>query len=580
MKLYYSLFILIGFLFSACSEDTAIIGPDPFFTSQETFQVPLFIEVYTQDGLRVSNAKVTLGASEGYTDEGGLLYFNNVTVGQSAYLIVEKEGYFQASRRFYPTSGNAQFLKIIMLSNSRIAFFNAKDGAVLPVEEKATIHFPADGYVLVNGEAYNGIVVIAAKPIAADDPDLSFKMPGDLIGVNGSGKTGVLGSLGMIAIEMKTPSGDKIEFKKGVEATLEMIIPPSMADKAPAIIPLWYFDEYAGIWKEEGVAEKSGDRYIGKVGHFSFWNCDDFFESVTWGASFSYEDGSPASQTKVCITIESLGAMSCAFTDANGVVRGIVAANEFLDLKVLGLCELEIYSSVIGPLQNETFLGPVAIPETGLIHVNVSGNTMNCHNSPVVNGYARISFGAGVFFTALDKLTGAFNSKVQNCIEEDIQIEIVDASSGKISIPQIYAYAPVVNADTISVCSINPEFLDLEVVGFPEHYYFFYPSQYISEGQTTIYQQSTLNGDADFLIGFYGDTTGMYIVDPAIINVTLPNGRQVFAVGSLLSAEITRFGEVGDYIVGTLSGTWFSDPGNSNYVEYPLRGSFSVLREE
>jgi hypothetical protein len=43
---------------------------------------------------------------------------------------------------------------------------------------------------------------------------------------------------------------------------------------------------------------------------------------------------------------------------------------------------------------------------------------------------------------------------------------------------------------------------------------------------------------------------------------------------------ITHYGDVGDYITGTLSGTWFPDAGTSGGMEYPLVGSFSVRREE
>ena len=168
------LFCLLLFFLHGCTHETEFITPDPLFPTQGIFKTPLFIEVFTTEGLRVNNAKVVLGSKEGYTNESGLLYWPDATVGESAYLTVEKKGYFHASRRFYPSPGVAGYIRMILLSDSRIAFFNTAAGAVLPVEDKATIRFPQQGYVLENGDVYDGIVVVSAKVIAADDPELSF----------------------------------------------------------------------------------------------------------------------------------------------------------------------------------------------------------------------------------------------------------------------------------------------------------------------------------------------------------------------------------------------------------------------
>ena len=35
---------------------------------------------------------------------------------------------------------------------------------------------------------------------------------------------------------------------------------------------LWYFDEDAGLWKEEGSATLSGNVYTANVSHLSYWN--------------------------------------------------------------------------------------------------------------------------------------------------------------------------------------------------------------------------------------------------------------------------------------------------------------------
>jgi hypothetical protein len=60
----------------------------------------------------------------------------------------------------------------------------------------------------------------------------------------------------------------------GKTATLTIDVPESQTATAPATIPLWFFDEEAGVWQEEGEATRQGDKYIGTVKHFTDWNAD------------------------------------------------------------------------------------------------------------------------------------------------------------------------------------------------------------------------------------------------------------------------------------------------------------------
>lgn len=562
-----------------CTHDDDLLSPDPLFPSQAIFKTPLFIEVFTTNGLRVSNAKVMLGSAEGYTNVSGLLYWPDATVGESAYLTVEKEGYFHASRRFYPSPGAAGYIRIILLSDSRIAFFNSTDGAVLPIEDKATIRFPQQGYVLENGDGYEGIVVVSAKVIAPDDPDLSFKMPGDLVGMNADGAFGALGSMGMLAVEMNTPDGDKLEFVEGVEATLEMNIPSSMTDKAPSTIPLWYFDEMDGVWREEGVATRTGDRYIGQVKHFSYWNYDAWFPAIKWGASFDFgSNRGAASQVEVCITIISMNTTKCAWTNSEGIVCGLVAANELLLMEVKSECGESIYTEEIGPFSEATMLGPISIADPGVLVTNVFGHVISCDGDPVREGFAIISVGDYTQFTSLDETTGAFNVSITTCEEGDIAILAVDARKNKLSIQKSFEFAPWIDADTITVCEDNQELIDIEIVGFPNHYYFLFPSHGLDEYTLIGASDSSQQGSYIHLV-FRGDHTGVYEAKSSILNVNLP-GAGWFYTSEDIIITVTEFGKIGEYIKGTFIGTCRKEDPGSPGREYPLVGKFSVVREE
>ncbi len=575
MKPLFYFYAAALFFLSGCTKDDDQLSPDPFFPSQETFKAPLFIEVYTPDGFRVSNAKVMLGAQEGYTDASGLLYLKEATVGATAYLTVEKEGYFHASRRFYAMPGKAQTIRIILLSNSRIAFFNAGDGAVLPLEDQATIRFPKGGYVLDDGDSYEGVVVISAKVIAADDPDLSLMMPGDLVGVNSAGQLGALGSLGMITVEMKTPNGDKLKFKDDVEATMEMIIPAAMTDKAPSTIPMWYFDEYAGVWKEEGVATRAGDRYIGQVRHFSFWNYDAWFSTIEWGASFAYEDGSPASQVKVCITIDNLGTSKCEYTDAEGSVHGLVAKDERLGLTVLGACNEVLYESVLGPYSGNALIGPVSIANSGALS-RISGYVVDCLHKPLSDGFVKVSTGRESYYLIPDPQTGAFESIVSSCIGGNITVFSYNNTDMTFSDVRTVPYSPVINTDTLLTCSTLEEYAIIEIEGFPNPIYFDSLEFRIFEEYTSI-RAEDISGSM-FGVWFEGSTIGSYYAmkDSGVRGVI--DSIQFQSLGPL-RITIDAYGAAGEYVTGKVQGKVHTSEFGP-IPEYQMTGRFSVRRDQ
>ena len=580
MKPYYFVLSLLSIFVISCDRDTDVLYPDPIHPDQKLFRSSLFVEVVDASGSPVANTLIHIGNYKRKTDVRGFLYLQDVLVGATTYLTAEKDGYFHASRRFYPTSGSSLYIKIIMLSDTRDAFFSSDAGAVLPLGNDVTIRFPKDGYEYADGAPYDGTVVVSAEVISADDPQLSYKMPGDLTGIDANGQPGSLASLGMVAVEMKSSTGSLLKLKKEMNVQIEMKIAPSRLNLVPTTIPMWYFNEDEGIWKEEGAATLSGNLYVANVAHFSYWNYDASFPAIKWGASFDFGNRGLASQLEVCITIISLNTTKCAYTNSEGLVCGLVAANELLLMEVHNLCGEVIYSEEIGPFSDSTMLAPITLSDPGIVITNVSGHAITCDGGAVTDGYATINIGEFEQYAALDDMSGAFNVSLCTCGQGDVHIGVVDFEHNKLSYPLSFDYAPVIDADTIVVCEINQEFIDLEVLGLPDHFFYYFPDVNITEGTTIIYVPDSLGTNDYFNIGIDGQNTGVYTPFLVEARVTLSNGDKLYLHGDSVAVTITQYGEVGDYIRGTLSGTWFPDVGSSGGTQYTLVGSFSVLREK
>ncbi len=571
------LFVLLISLSLVRCHDTETFVPDP---DPVSYKASAFVEVRDVNGTPVEGVQINVGNIEGFTDENGLLFVRNATMNPSTYLTAEKEGFFHGSRRFYPTEDGVQFVKITLLPQQLAGTFQSSAGSSIQIADGVNLSFPADAIMTKNGQPYNGSVSVYGQPIKADDPDLSTKMPGDLIGITNEGTKGALGSLGMMVVELKTSNGDLLQVKTGSHVEMQMEVPASKLSTAPSTIPMWYFNEATGYWREEGEASLVGNKYVAQLGHFSYWNCDAYFELVEWGSTFIYEDGSPAGQVSVCLTILSLNTTRCDYTNNEGFVGGQVAANETMLLEVKSPCGDVIFSQQIGPYSVATQIGPFTIPGSSVSVTSISGNAVDCNGAVVTNGFARIKVADQTYYGQLDQVTGAFSISVMNCDESAVSVIAVDETALKQSLPSTFAYATVIDAGTLTVCETITEYLDLEVVGFPDHFIFYFPYGNSFEGVTTLVSQDSSSNNSFFYVRFNGDTPGTYTPTGAEIAVTLPNGDRAFAKGDELIITITYFGPVGDYILGTVSGTWHTaSPNGQVGPEYPLAGTFSVLRE-
>lgn len=548
--------------------------PDPVI-----FDASAFVEVRDVQGNAVEGAKITLGDVEGYTNADGVLYLKKVEMNPSTYLVADKSGYFHGSRRFYPSAGQTSVVRIVLMPQLLAGSIQADAGGVVEVSDDIHLDFPAGAVVDLDGQEYHGTVAVYAQPIRADDPDLSYKMPGDLVGVTTAGEQNAMASFGMFVTELRSSNGALLQVKSGSTVAMSIGLPSSLATTAPSTIPMWYFDEALGLWQEEGKATLTGNTYVAQVAHFSYWNCDANFELVKWGATFVYEDGSTASQVEVCLTILDLNLTRCAYTNEEGFICGMVAAGEAMLMEVKSPCGDVIYSQQIGPYSDTTMIGPINIPTTNVSFTALSGIAVDCAGNPVTNGYARIKVGEQVYYAALEENTGGFSISLMNCAESPSIVKVVDEGAFKESLQLTFAYAPVVDAGTITVCETLTEFVDLEVVGFPDHYTFLFPYTNIDGPNTILYAQDSSSQAKFFYIRVPGLIVGTYTPDGAEVGVQLPNGDRAFASASDLSVTITYYGPVGDYILGTITGTWHTGPSGQGGLDYPLSGTFSVLRE-
>jgi uncharacterized protein (TIGR02145 family) len=375
------------FIFSCRKNDIQIIIPDnsnPDLVKKVTTTISGFVTNENDEAM--SGAIVRVGSAFLTTDKFGYFEIKNVEVNETAATFsVSKNEYFKLTKTFMAKEGKSAFFRIKLTRKESIGTIDAASGGDVSLSNGTTISLPADGVKNAStGVSYTGLITVSAHYIDPTAADIAGIMPGDLRGLRTNGDLNVLDSYGMLEVELTGASSELLQIADGKKATLNMAIPSSLTATAPATIPLWYFDETTGLWKEEGAANKVGNQYVGEVAHFSIWNCDNPHPHVPYHCRLVYSDGSPASNVEVKLIEENYygGGTNHGFTDANGEIFGGVQANTQVRMEVID-CGDVIYNSNFSTLGQDVDFGQLTI-NSNVVHV--SGQVKDCNNALVTNG--------------------------------------------------------------------------------------------------------------------------------------------------------------------------------------------------
>ena len=423
--------IAVSAFFISCQKEFSGNGIDlgdelPDLTTKIASSVAGFVT--DENEVAVNGATVVFGSSNTTTDKFGYFEVRNVQVTQVAAVVtVIKPGYFKGIKTYIATEGKSAFFRIKLLPKSTAGNIDATAGGSATLSNGLSISLPAGAVVNAStNAAYTGSVTVAAQWLNPTASDLYRIMPGDLRGLDSLNVMRLLTTYGMSAVELTGASGELLQIAAGKKATLNFPLPTAVAGTAPATIPLWYFDETKGLWKQEGTAVKSGNNYIGEVSHFSFWNCDMPIEkSVEFNCTIVDGNGNPMPNVSVWIEYANGNYTGAhGYTDSAGYINGLIPANADLVLK--------IYTDYqcIGPAYTQSVTTGIIPLSFGNITVGsantatVSGSVTNCNNAAVTNGYVMIQIGYYNYKIAV-KNDGTFNLNTLICSTGNPSADIV-----------------------------------------------------------------------------------------------------------------------------------------------------------
>lgn len=382
----------------------------------------------------VEGATVTAGTASTTTDINGEFIISNVQTNQNnGFVKVTKTGYFNGSRTIKVNESSSNYILIKLIPMELTGNFDASSGGTVNAVNGGTITFPANAIVYdATGASYSGLVSVYAFYL---DPTVNGSdqyMPGALRGIRSNNSEVMLASFGMMVVELRSASGNKLQIASGKKADVSMPIPSSLQANAPSSIPLWHFDETKGLWTESGTATKNGTNYIGSVSHFSWVNCDlDLSDPCLLNIKVLDQNNVPLPGVwlSVVTIVPGYSGYAIGKTDSIGNVGGMVPANTQLKIEISDGCGNVIYYQNVGPYTSNSINNlTINLNYASPVLLVVSGSATDCNNTPLTSGYAELRYNYN-HYERKAIVNGAYSFNIHRCSADPISINVTVVKS-------------------------------------------------------------------------------------------------------------------------------------------------------
>ena len=265
--------------------------------------------VIDEEARPVAGALVEAYGEMATTDADGEFTLGSISVPvRRCYLKCSKDGYFTASTAYIPAASDHGVVRLVLMSDAATHQVDAAAGGTAALPDGSSVQLPAGGVVDADGAPYSGPVNVTVRHLDPADANFRAVIPGGDLAARRTDNSGaILYSYGMLRVLLRDEDGNDLQLAKGKESTLTVNLPESGTADAPATIPLWYFDEKTGLWLEEGEATRQGNKYVGKVKHFTEWNFDLPGQGVEVELQFVSEGGGPGKVEEMPVDPENPG---------------------------------------------------------------------------------------------------------------------------------------------------------------------------------------------------------------------------------------------------------------------------------
>jgi len=523
----------------------------------------VFGHVHDGNDNPIEGATIKLEGQTFSTDKYGNFLTETIELDrQGTFYTVEKDGYFQGSRRFFPQKDVLSYTRVELINANNVGSFDAAAGGTIDGPNGLKITIPENAVVDASGSAYSGTVEVFAEWLDPSSERVGRQMPGDLQGVNRELEEVSLASFSMAAIELRSGAGE-LNLASGSTAEVRFPIPNTLLGNAPNEITLWSFEEEQyGIWIEEGTAVLEGNEYVGTLHHFSFWNCDAPFPIVYVTGILASAEGVPIPNQTIQVYVEGTNICRSGQTDENGIFAGKMPKDRPL---VFAMGECETGGTNFGPFSEDTDMGSITLPSDADT-ITINGTLLDCDLSPVSFGFVKTEIG-GKQREYLVNDDGTFEFAIIHCgPTSSVSITGVDMTNLVQGDPVSFALENTIDAGDVVACGNVVDFYVTESIngGAPTNYIDiwagFEGGIYASYGN-----QNDPDGGGYFALGEYDYPTDMF-TNIEVLQYFESNAYDNDQAS--LTLVVSEHDEVARIVAGSISG--LTTAGDNYLLEFRL----------
>nr|WP_321243249.1 hypothetical protein [uncultured Psychroserpens sp.] len=408
--------------------------------------------IKNEAGEKLSNVQITIGNVITTTDRNGLFILNSVEVFENfAYVKAFKNGYIKGSRVVIPKTDGVNRIDITLFKKEVTAVINSGESSTVSEPNGTKVNFLGD-FIDQAGNPYTGQVEVVLDYIRPNNTAAFTRMPGSLFAQNSTNDATSLETYGMVSVNLFSSSGETLNIDENSPATIEFPVDFSQTGIAPESIPLWYFDDAVGYWKEQGQAIKVDNTYIGEVTHFTWWNCDIPFDNVNLCFSVTSNTSEASTPYYTLITRNSTDQMiySGILLSSTTEECGLIPLNEDITVSIYSTgaeCNFQlVHEQVLGGYSSDASVD-ISFSEEFLT-TTISGTVTNCNGTPLTNGYAFIDE-----FNTFSITDGIINIGLQHCTTTTTLVQIFDFDTSQWTISnEITLNGETINLGSLSTC--------------------------------------------------------------------------------------------------------------------------------
>ena len=451
MKHLLTIIAITTILASCQREPSQVIEYQPPVINPPTVPVTggLVGTVFADDQSAVADAIVTSHGQQTTTDVNGRFSMENFTLYKDgSYVTVDLPGYHQASRKFYAVEGEINVVGIEMIKENYDESFDSNLGKRI-ASENIEIQIPGGNFIVNQDEVYNGEVKADLFAITVESANSSFKMPGDLTGLNEDLEIQAISNYGIFKLELTSQSGEQLELPLEETSNFEYKVTELELYETPDVLKLWHFDQANGTWIEKGESIFSNGSYFGEIDEAGFWMLGESYDYADIKGSL-VDENNFFPNTRIDVQNLDLGYLSSIHTTKSGIYSTRVPQDIDIDLSIYHECNVGRQIKELGVITTDLNIDPILI-EMAMDNIEIQGRITDCNGVSSNQPYLKVNFGADQFMYRVDEF-GYFDVSFSNCSDEEVSLVAINDVTSEVSESLVLPINNVIEFGNIETC--------------------------------------------------------------------------------------------------------------------------------